>query len=149
MTLLIMNDVVLTELLNDLNLWRRRAVAEWSAGPVVKSSFTHDASGMDEYVLVNWYGGVTSMPTYQSFTDTWSKSGYVNPFAFEWSSDKPIDAAYIAFVAGALHEQSLIWGSNLNDTSCFAFGHFLTFLDRVEKLYQYLLFTVKKRVHFI
>lgn len=137
MKVVVDGDLVLVRLMSDLDSWRRRTIVEWVTG------------SDNERVLLNWYGGATSMPTYDSFRIGWRKSGRINPFEFIWRCDRPIDVGYIGFVVGVLHEQSLIWGSSSAHAYSFAFGHFLSFLDRLEALYQYLAFNVQKRQWFV
>lgn len=134
-------DLVLKDLLRDVHYWQHRAVAEWMATP----------SRVDgcQNVLLNWYGDPISMPLYSSFKKVWETSGFTNPFEFPWFiTDKP-DLGYLNFVIDALNEQVLLWSSTEDVAASIAFGHFLTFTDRIERLYQYLLFSAAKGRFFI
>lgn len=89
------------------------------------------------------------MPVYLSFKEVWETSGFTNPFEFPWLAVVRPDLGYLNFVIDALNEQTLLWSSSEEVAASIAFGHFVTFVDRVEKLYQYLLFSDAKGRFFI
>jgi hypothetical protein len=137
----IVDSEPLNVILTDLSFWKKRVKDEWEAAVVVAGGETGH-----ELVLLNHFGVPTAMPSYQSFKDTWDRSGYTNPFEFDWLGGY-VDPGYVRLLDNVLNEQLHLWGSEA--VTCLAFGHFHTFTDRIGWLVGYFNFMESKGRYFI
>ena len=127
-------DDYLTSLLYDVQRWQIRTIKEWKTAP------------SSDGVVLNWLNHPTHMPDYKSYCETWEVSGVQNPFNTNWISSLN-NIQYIGFISEAMNEQATLWSSYSELSPCMAYGSFITYADRVENVYKYIMeATLKWRI---
>lgn len=131
-------------LLRDVYLWQKRVVTQWRVTKVVYVLEHGVFGGEGVFVLQNFYGESTVLPTFHSYGCLWRCTDYENPFEFkwlEWLDDSPAFLKrYVGVVLSVLDEQVVMWGADLKSRGCLAFGAICTFTEYIRQLYAYILF---------
>lgn len=149
------DEVILSTMLNDIHLWQKLTKTEWERSDVVDDSIRDNHKmnpSVDGDVVIDFFSKrATVMPCYKSYKLNWSK--YDNPFEVEWilfNDCNILDLKYLRFAIQTLSQQQFIWGVDEATKWSLPFGFFATFLNRLDGLYQYLLFSkIKKHAGFL
>ena len=122
----------------DLLTWQHKTLSVWRG-----LGFYLDGAPGDtqKYSIANEEEGftyITVIEPYFIYKETWRKSGFENPFEFDWTRFNPkssCDVAYLEFVIGVMDEQIEIWGTNQASSFHIVFINFNTYIESLKHFF--------------
>lgn len=116
----------------DINSYKNNARFWWTAYDSEPSR--HGIGGPTESYLVDATGGVTIIPSFESY---WKSSGFRNPFEYDWlnfDAADPTAVRYARIIKDALDEQLIIWGADENSEASLVYACVTEFANGLEVL---------------